>query len=344
MSQPDVNAMELVRNLIHGRWKAQCLDVTMRLGIADVLDGEARSVPEIATELGVSEDGLGRLMRLMAALGVFTQEDDSRFRNNDASCLLRPDHPGSMLPEARQTLSPAVNISWDNLEHSVRTGRSGFEHAMGRTVFDYFGDHPEEAEINHRYYIELTRYNVPVLMSAYSFPASGTVIDVAGGTGQTLIGLLQQNSGLRGMLYDIGVTVDTAAETLAGPGAPVADRLTAVVGDMFTSVPSGGDVYLLNNIPHDWPDDRVATIFSNIAAAMSKDSEFVMMDILRPEGCDFVSAYLDVLFLTGLNGKMRTSAELSQLLVDAGLRVAAVEESNFGGMGIAVFTARKAQG
>jgi hypothetical protein len=340
MSQPDVNAMELVRNLIHGRWKAQCLDTTLKLGIAEALDGQARSIPELAAALEVNEDGLARLMRLMVALGVFAQDDDARFSNNEASRLLRADHPASMLPEAAQTLSPAVNISWDNLEHSIRTGKSGFEHAMGKTVFDYFGDHPEEAEINHRYYIELSRYNVPVLMSAYAFPDTGTVVDVAGGTGQTLIGLLQQNPGLHGILYDIGVTVDTAGDTLAAAG--VGDRLTAVVGNMFESVPSGADVYLLNNIPHDWADDRVSTIFSSIAAAMSPTAELVVMDILRPEGIDFVSAYLDVLFLTGLNGKMRTVAELTDLLQGAGLNVTATTESNFGGMGIAVFTSRKA--
>jgi hypothetical protein len=341
MTQPDVSSMELVRNLIHGRWKAHCLDVTVRLGVAELLDGKAMSVSEIAAQLGVSEDGLGRLLRLMVALGVFSQEDDARFRNNDASCLLRADHPASMLPEAAQTLSPAVNISWDNLEHSVRTGQSGFEHAMGKTVFEYLGENPEEAEINHRYYIELTKYNVPVLVSSYRFPVSGTVMDIAGGTGQTLIGILEQNPGLRGILYDIGVTVDTAGDTLAE--TRVRDRLTAVVGDMFASVPEGADVYLLNNIPHDWPDDKVATIFSNIRAAMSADSELVMMDILRPESgvVDFTSSYLDLLFLTGLNGKMRTTAELTALLEAAGLRVANVREMKFG-MGIAVFTARKA--
>jgi len=340
MTQPDVSSMELVRNLIHGRWKAQCLDTTIHLGIAELLDGKAMTVKDIAAHLEVDEDGLGRLLRLMAALGVFSQDDDACFRNNDASSLLRADHAGSMLNEAVQTLSPAVNISWDNLEHSVRTGKSGFEHAMGKTVFEYLGENPEEAEINHRYYVELTKYNVPVLVSSYRFPASGTVMDVAGGTGQTLIGILEQNPGLRGILYDIGVTVDTASDTLEQ--ARVRDRLTAVVGDMFSTVPAGADVYLLNNIPHDWPDDKVSTIFQNIRAAMSADSEFVMMDILRPEsGIDYISSYLDVLFLTGLNGKMRTTAELTALLEAAGLRVADVREMNFG-MGIAVFTTRKA--
>lgn len=340
MTQPDVNAMELVRNLIHGRWKSQCLDTTLRLGVAEVLDGEARSVKDLAATLEVSEDGLGRLMRLMVALGVFSQDDDGRFRNNDASSLLRADNPASMMPEAAQTLSPAVNISWDNLEHSVRTGQSGFEHAMGKTVFEYFGDHPEEAEINHRYYIELSRYNVPVLMSAYKFPETGTLVDVAGGTGQTLIGLLQQNPGLKGVLYDIGVTVDTASDTLANAG--VGDRLTAIVGDMFQSVPDVGDVYTLCNIPHDWSDERTSVIFTSIATAMSPTAELVVMDILRPERIDYVSSYLDVLFLTGLNGKMRTAAELTSLLEGAGLKVTDTKISSFNGMDIAVFTSRRA--
>jgi Dimerisation domain len=96
-------SVELVRELAHGRWKAQALAVTLRLGIADALGDQVMSVAELAPRLDASEDGLRRLLRLMVALGVFAVAGDDRYRNNQASELLRADHPCTLRPYAMRT-------------------------------------------------------------------------------------------------------------------------------------------------------------------------------------------------------------------------------------------------
>jgi hypothetical protein len=98
-------SVELVRELAHGRWKAQALAVTVRLGIADVLAGDTLSVAELAARLEVNEDGLRRLLRLMVELGLFTASSVDAYRNNAASELLRTDHPDTLRSYALQTLS-----------------------------------------------------------------------------------------------------------------------------------------------------------------------------------------------------------------------------------------------
>jgi hypothetical protein len=98
-------SVELVRELAHGRWKAQALTVTLRLGIADVLRDRVMSVGELAARLEVNEDGLRRLLRLMVELGVFDAAGDDRYGNNAASDLLRTDHPRTLRPFAQRVLS-----------------------------------------------------------------------------------------------------------------------------------------------------------------------------------------------------------------------------------------------
>jgi hypothetical protein len=104
-------SVELVRGLAHGRWKAQALAVTLRLGIADVLGDRVMSVAELATRLDANEDGLRRLLRLMVALGVFAGADADGFRNNEASELLRADHPCTLRPYALRRFSTGYSSS-----------------------------------------------------------------------------------------------------------------------------------------------------------------------------------------------------------------------------------------
>lgn len=99
-------SVQIVRELAHGRWKAEALAVTVRLGIADVLADRAVPVRELAARLEADEDGVRRLLRLMVALGVFSEAGEDTYRNNSASDLLRADHPGTLRRYALRALSP----------------------------------------------------------------------------------------------------------------------------------------------------------------------------------------------------------------------------------------------
>ena len=46
------------------------------------------------------------------------------------------------------------------------------------------------------------------------------------------------------------------------------DRCTIQAGDFFRSVPTGGDVYTLSQILHDWSDERCLEILATCRPAM----------------------------------------------------------------------------
>jgi C-methyltransferase len=93
-------SVEHVRELVHGRWKAQAVAAAARLGIADALGDRALTVADLAARLETSEDGLRRLLGLLVALGVFADAGDDAYRNNEPSDLLRADHPHSLRARA----------------------------------------------------------------------------------------------------------------------------------------------------------------------------------------------------------------------------------------------------
>ena len=57
-----------------------------------------------------------------------------------------------------------------------------------------------------------------------------------------------------------------------------------VAGDFFEAVPSGGDVYILSWIIHDWDDDRSITILKNCRRAMADDARLLMVEQVVPPG------------------------------------------------------------
>jgi len=340
MTDLQVGPAEVIRNLVHGRWKSQALIVAVRLGIPEALAGGALALASLARDLQVNEDALGRLMRLLVAMEVFDVEPAGRFANNEASrCLLASDQPFSLRLDALHTLSPSMSIAWDNLEYSVRHGTSGFAHATGMSVFEYLQDRPEEADVVYEFQAEASRWNVGGLLAAGVLPEAGMIVDVGGGNGSTLVAILESQPELRGVLYDLPLAIDRARKRIADSAAGA--RIELVEGNFFRSVPAGGDLYMLSHVLHDWPDDRAVEVLQHTAAAMTPGATLLVTEIMKPEhDSGWLLAYLDLLMLVGLGGRERTATEYEELLRTAGFTVTDSRNVGQGGFGLGLVTGR----
>jgi len=106
----------------------------------------------------------------------------------------------------------------------------------------------------------------------------------------------------------------------------VADRCELVEGDFFSSVPAGGDVYVLKSVLHDWDDERCVAILRRCREAMDDAARLVIVELALPErmtpsGPVLSAALLDLIMLAYASGRERTEAEFTQLLDQAGLRL-----------------------
>jgi hypothetical protein len=66
--------------LMGGYQTTQALYVVAKLGVADLLEHGPMSSEELAEKVGANSKSLFRVMRHLAALGVFTQDDSRKFR------------------------------------------------------------------------------------------------------------------------------------------------------------------------------------------------------------------------------------------------------------------------
>jgi hypothetical protein len=103
--------------------------------------------------------------------------------------------------------------------------------------------------------------------AAYDFSRFRTIVDVGGGNGTLLAGILAATPGPRGIVFDVPHVATRAQAQLAERG--VADRCTAVGGDFFQEVPRGGDAYVLKHVIHDWNDERAVTAANDVNMLVS---------------------------------------------------------------------------
>src|SRR5256885_10928650 len=90
------------------------------------------------------------------------------------------------------------------------------------------------------------------MLSAYDFSRFDRIVDVGGGRGELLRGILGANPALRGILYDLPSVV-TGATALRG--GTLGSRCEIRAGNFFDSVPEGADAYVLKQIIHSWNDE-----------------------------------------------------------------------------------------
>jgi orsellinic acid C2-O-methyltransferase len=164
----------------------------------------------------------------------------------------------------------------------------------------------------------------PQVTNAFDFSQCRTVVDIGGGNGALIAGILSANPHLRGVVFDLEQGLAGAREYLQRRG--VGDRCTTVPGDFFKSVPPGSDCYLLRFILHDWDDSHAAQILATVRRAMAPGSRLLVIDYLLPAVADAsqdsrLALSVDINMFVMFGGRERTEVEMRSMLGAAGFEV-----------------------
>jgi 2,7-dihydroxy-5-methyl-1-naphthoate 7-O-methyltransferase len=146
-----------------------------------------------------------------------------------------------------------------------------------------------------------------------------SVVDVGGGTGALLAGILLARPGIRGILVDLPRTVTRSADIFRAAG--VAGRVTVAGQSFFDPLPAGADLYLLKNVLADWPDREATALLTRCAEAARPAGRVVILGGVSVGEHGEASPELLMMVLVG--GKDRTASEFGALARQAGLEISA---------------------
>lgn len=313
---------ERLGQMATGYWLSQMVYVAAKLGLADQLQHGPQSVTALAAATAVQPGPLHRLLRGLASVGVFTEQSPQVFALTPMAEFLRDDHPQTARPLVIM-MGETQYAAWGDLLHSVQTGQTGFEHRFGRPLFDYLGDHPEQAAMFDRAMVAIHGRETAAVLDAYDFTPFRKLIDLGGGNGSQLIEMLERHPHLSGVVFDLPHVVDRAREAISSAG--LSARASVHGGSFFEAVPTSGDIYLLRHIIHDWNDAQSLAILQCVRKAIPQDARLLIIETVIPPGNDPCFAkLLDLTMLVIPGGLERTREQYTALLTDAGFALTRV--------------------
>ena len=309
-----------------GHYLSRALGLATKLCIPDYLRNGARHFREVAAELGVHPPSLNRVLRLLASAGIFDEQAGGKFSLTPLGDLLRSDVPGSMRAAVLLFAGETIQASWAELEYCVKTGEPAFRKLSpdAKSAFDGFRDPQATANFDEAM-AAFSAQTALALIAAYDFSKFGKVADIGGGNGALLIGILNGNPALKGIVFDRPPSAERAAKRIAEAGLET--RCEAVGGDFFREVPPGADAYLLKHVIHDWNDDDAIAILKTCHCGMDgTHTKLLLVEGVYPKRIDQSlesrgAAFNDVNMLVSTGGRQRSEAEFRALYQSAGFRL-----------------------
>lgn len=317
----DVDVQARLLELINANWTTQAIAAACQLELPERLAGHALAAGELAVGTGLDADALARLLRALVTLDICRVRADGGFALGPLGELLRRDHPRGLRHWAILNGGPMWS-RWQGLAERVREGGRGSPGAASVARFQRLGTDPAEAELFHGAMSELSRRLDGSLAVTLELPDHALIVDIGGGTGELLAGVLMRHPTARGLLFDLQHALDRAAPVLDRYG--VSDRCLVQAGSFFDGVPDGADLYLMKSILHDWDDTNALRLLKRCHEAMGAGARLLVIERLLPQQMSAVPAHRalarsDLNMLVGLAGRERSTIEYQALFERAGL-------------------------
>jgi hypothetical protein len=322
MTTVDATASTTLAAMLSQGQAARALIVAAQLGLADLVAEGPRRAEELAVATGTHPRALYQLLRALTALGVLAIQDNGSFALTPLAEPLRTGVPGSLRALAQYF---AVEMqAWSGLLYSVQTGASAWERALGVGHYAYFARHPEANTHFNEAMTTITLQALPDILTAYDFAGIDTLVDLGGGSGLLLAGILQQYPRMQGVLLDLPHVVAEAPPVLQTAG--VADRCRILGGDFLADMPADADAYILKNIVLGMSDVEAVQVFRACHSTMSRHGRLLVIGGLMETGAAVGPAALSDLRMLVIFGEagVRTAEELRALLADGGFQVTRV--------------------
>jgi hypothetical protein len=306
--------------------RSRVLCAAARLGIADALGDETRSVDQLAETCKADPNALYRLLRALAGIGITEETTPRHFRLTSFGRPLGRDVPESAWP-AIIFWADLLADEWSLLTECVRSGKPARDVRDPNTP-SRWSQVPEAGAIFRAVMGTAPAQDYAPIARAWDFSHANVVADLGGGGGSLILAALELYPHLHGMLVDLEPSIEAAKPRFADE--KLSSRCKLVAADLFQSVPAGADVYMMKHVLHGCDDEAAITILKNCRAAIPPDGTLLIIEFILPALVSHADPHLGAHLMSDLNmlavtgGKERAEHEWKTLLEAAGLRLASV--------------------
>ena len=265
-----------------------------------------------------SPESLGRVLNVMADIGVLERDPSGKFANSEISDLLREDMEGSLRNYVLFRTDGSRLAPWMELPSVLKSGQPAFESVHGTTSTDYRKQHPEFGVVFNKMMREVYQGDGERIARGFDFGRFASILDVGGGLGHVLAQVLTAHAAISGGLYDLPLVADGAEAFLTGQD--LADRCQIIKGSFFDAVPNGYEAYFLKSVIHDFNDERAIQILTNCRNVINEEGRILVAEQIIDSSDDlYPDRYTDLEMVVQTGGKERTRKDFEELFSASGL-------------------------
>jgi hypothetical protein len=306
--------------------RSRVLCAAARLGVADALKDETRSIAYLAEHCHADPNALYRLLRALASIGVTEENTPEHFRLTSFGQPLRKDAPQSVWASV-VFWSDLLADSWSLLTECVRTGKPAAQ-VRDPNIPSRWSQDPDASAIFRAVMGTAPAEDYAPIAKSWDFSSAKVVADLGGGGGSLVLAILGLYPHLRGMLVDLEPSIASAKSRFAAE--PLSSRCELIVADLMQSVPSGADVYMLKHVLHGRHDNDAITMLKNIRSVIPQQGSLLIIEFILPPLVSRPDPQLEGHLMSDLNmlavtgGKERSEREWKLLLESAGFELTRV--------------------
>jgi hypothetical protein len=314
-SKPRFND-HMIWDLIFPFWGTPAVLVAHDLGLFSLLGKEPHTLGEICKELKLAPRAAEALLQMNVAYGLIEARDDTYRLAPVAEEYLVESSPVALCGYLDYLVANSELWSVKTLKNAVLTNSP--QVAGGRDLFT-------TREIQEAFAKVFTR-----AMHAHSMGAALTwpdtvdlsehraILDVGGGSGAHMVGVLLRYPNLKGILLDTPSVITEAEQYIGRFG--LGDRIRVLAADMWTDPFPHADVHLYCDIFHDWPKDKGQFLARKSFESLPSGGKIILREVLFDDartGPVAAAAYsVNMLLIT--QGGQFSKREIRVLLTETG--------------------------
>ncbi len=311
-----------LQNLAHAYKQAGALRAAIKLDLFTAIAQEAREIPQIAQEIGLSCQRAQTLADVCSALGLLDIKDGLYYNASDVERHLVKGERGYLGPWLT-TGEEAFNL-WSDIAPILK----GDKPPVAKGIYEQAWKDVEGARRMNR-----DTYNIGIgggyrLARSFDFSPYSLLLDLGGGSGAYSIAIASTYPKMKAIVMDYPTICISADELIAEAG--LSERITTHPGDLLTvDFPLGADVMLMSSNMPNFSTSGLATVYRKAFEAMAKGGTILILGEAmyddRSGPLEPACFHLEDTLVGGW-GETRTISEVCQLLEEAGFTDCEVSE------------------
>lgn len=312
-----------LRELLLGYRYSKALNLFSRYKMADVLAGSAMNAKELSDKLSIPYEIIAVILESLLEKNILIK-NEGRYALSEYGQLLISTNKNTwhhfVLHEDDTKWRASAKIL-----QSIQMGNNAYQLANGMNLYQYLEQNKENKFNFDQAMSTVSIYENREILNKLDIGDATVVMDCGGGHGQLIEVLLEKNSTMTGILFEMTSTL--AGIAITHPlRSTYSSRCRLVAGDFFAAetIPHSNDLILLKRVLHNWSDEQTIQILRNL---LEKGKRICILEhiINESQKLDF-SVAVDLLLWACFGSGLRDKNQFIALLTRAGYQNISIQD------------------